>query len=240
MGRMRRNLQTHGGLYLGSALIVPQLFGIGFNLGALTSTMSKVALSDLAFGWQSTLSIGSETVHAIVRMVATPWSWWCGEGVGYPSIDQITGSRMVLKEGIRQLSSDALISWWPFLCFCLLVYGLLPRLFTLFISRHQHHRRLEKYQFESIDDDQLWIRLVGGHMPSKPESNKDGCNGSRENERKGEISGIGAVVLVSEDILTPECMDGIKKALKNYHSYIPTKIEAFHPLAPPPVQNEYQ
>lgn len=105
-----------------------QLMAVCFNLGLLAATFFKISTSDLAFGWQSTLQFSGQTLHSLVRWLSLPWSWLLPEGTGYPTLAQIEGSRIILKEGIANLQTPDLVSWWPFLLLSVLVYGLLLRL----------------------------------------------------------------------------------------------------------------
>ncbi len=115
-------------LILWPAFICLQAGGIGFNLGVLAATLAKVIFSDVAFGWQSSLQLAPELVARLVRWIALPWSWLPHTA---PSQEQIEGSRFLFKEGIASLNSEHLLSWWPFLCMAVCVYGLLPRLLLL-------------------------------------------------------------------------------------------------------------
>ncbi len=108
-----------------------QLGGLCFALGCLTGFLLSVAVTDLAFGWQSTLQVGAQGMHALVSMLALPWSWMPASWGGAPSLAQIEGSRIVLKEGISTLVNADLAAWWPFLGFCLLVYAVVPRCILL-------------------------------------------------------------------------------------------------------------
>ena len=103
------------------------LAGLGLSLGMLGGTLVKVAVSDLAFGWQSTLVTSPQGVHDLVALIAAPWSWMVPDWA-HPGLAQISGSRIILKEGLDTLATADLVSWWPFLCFSLLVYNVLPRL----------------------------------------------------------------------------------------------------------------
>ncbi len=105
-----------------------QSWAAAFNLGVVGATVLIVLFSDRAFGWQTTLQIDAEWLFQVVKITATPWSWFAGEGVGYPTLSEIEGSRIVLKDGIRSLNSKDLVSWWPYLLMGTIVYGLLPRL----------------------------------------------------------------------------------------------------------------
>lgn len=109
-----------------------QFAGAAFNLGLLAATLFKVLVSDLAFGWQSTLQFSAQSLHGFVRWLALPWSWLLAEGTGYPTLAEIEGSRIILKDGIANLQTPDLISWWPFLLLAVLVYGLALRLALAF------------------------------------------------------------------------------------------------------------
>jgi hypothetical protein len=115
-------------LLLRPLFLLAQLFGISFNVGVLAATLLKVIGSDLAFGWQTTLQVDAAAVHALTGWISLPWCW-LPESV--PSLAQIDGSRLILKDGIYHLASRDLASWWPFLCLSVLCYGLLPRLLLL-------------------------------------------------------------------------------------------------------------
>jgi hypothetical protein len=119
---------TYGFLFILPIFILTQLFAVGFNLGLLATTLFKIITADVAFGWQSTLQLSPASVHALVQKIALPWSWLAAGEPAYPSLAQIEGSRIILKEGIYHLSTPDLVSWWPFLCFSVLFYGLLNAL----------------------------------------------------------------------------------------------------------------
>ncbi len=128
---LRRLGRSYGILPLLPFFRLVQTAGVFFNLGLLAGFLTRIATSDLAFGWQSTLRLGAETVYGVARCLAWPWSWLLGPGRGWPTLDQVRGSQMVLKEGITHLATGDLVAWWPFLALSLAVYGLLPRLVLL-------------------------------------------------------------------------------------------------------------
>ncbi len=140
--------------------ILLQLFGVGFNLGGLLGTFVKVAGSDLAFGWQSTIQTGPQFVYGLVKILSAPWSWIFKEGVGYPTLSQIEGSRIILKEGAFHLSTNDLVSWWPFLCLCIIVYGLIPRLLLLVWGKRRLVHCLSRLKFDEPRFRQLIRRMT--------------------------------------------------------------------------------
>ncbi|MGD9947702.1 MAG: DUF2868 domain-containing protein [Desulfobulbus sp.] len=153
--QQRRELAV---LLLWPAFILMQLGGIGFNLGVLGATLSKVVFSDMAFAWQSTLQLSPELVADLVHWIALPWSWIVPQA--YPTLAQIQGSQMVLKEGVAHLATADLVAWWPFLCCSVAIYGLLPRCLLLFIGWLKVRRSLEGLHFASLNFRPLLQRMT--------------------------------------------------------------------------------
>jgi len=67
---------------------------------------------------------------------------------------------MVLKDGIYHLATQDLVSWWPFLCLAVCVYGLLPRIALLISGIVIQKRRLRQLAFDHNDCDRLMQRLM--------------------------------------------------------------------------------
>ncbi|MBC7356472.1 MAG: DUF2868 domain-containing protein [Desulfomicrobiaceae bacterium] len=124
-------------------LSVLHLAGACVAVGSLAALLFSVAVTDLAFGWQSTLQVGAQGMHALVSVLALPWSWLPQEWGLCPSLAHIEGSRMVLKEGIARLENASLVAWWPFLAMSLGTYGMMPRL-ALFALCRMRLRHLER------------------------------------------------------------------------------------------------
>ncbi len=153
--QQRRELAA---LFIWPAFMLVQLGGIGFNLGVFGATLAKVAFADIAFGWQSSLQLSAEAVARLVQWIALPWSWAVTHA--YPSLEQIKGSQMVLKEGMAHLATGALVSWWPFLCSAVVVYGLLPRLALLGVGMWQQLRALDRLHFATLGIRPLLQRMA--------------------------------------------------------------------------------
>ncbi len=159
MGLARGKKKIYGSLFYWPVFILGQIFGIGFNIGVLAATLLRVVGSDIAFGWQSTVQFSPDVVHELVRSIALPWSWFIPAEIAYPSLAQIEGSRMILKEGIYHLATQDLISWWPFLCFAVFFYGLLPRVILWLAGITAQHHVLKKIDFSHRAADRLMYRL---------------------------------------------------------------------------------
>ncbi len=140
--------------------ILFQIFGMCFNIGVLTATLIRVAATDLAFGWQSTLNVSGPVVFRMVRLTAGPWRWLLPPGAAHPTEAQIEGSRMILKDGIYHLATQDLAAWWPFLCLCVVFYGLLPRMALFLAGVFIQKRDLLKLDFNTAECDRIMTRLT--------------------------------------------------------------------------------
>lgn len=129
------SLRGRGGLYAGVvgwlAFALMQLAALGFSLAVFFTVLLRGWIADLAFSWQTTTHLSAEAVHRFVATVARPWSTWTSPPFSHPTMEQVAGSRVFLKEGLQHLSSADLQSWWYFLLWAIAVYTILPRLLLL-------------------------------------------------------------------------------------------------------------
>jgi hypothetical protein len=157
---IRGGHRHHKKLFFLPVFILAQFFAVCVNAGILAATLVRVTGTDLAFGWQSTLALSPGFVHRTVGLIAAPWAWMVPQDWATPSLAQIEGSRIILKEGIRQLTTPDLIAWWPFLCFCILVYGFLPRACLLVTGIILRKKNLSKLDFSDAKSDAVLTRMT--------------------------------------------------------------------------------
>jgi hypothetical protein len=162
-GFIGRQRSIYGSVFFWPVFILAQIFGVCFNLGLLGATLLNLAITDLAFGWQSTIFPDPAIVYRMVDIFARPWSWI---STAHPSLAQIEGSRMILKDGMVHLATPDLVSWWPFLCFSILGYGLLPRLLLLVMGLWQQNRALGRISFSTSACDRLIQRMTAPQVRS--------------------------------------------------------------------------
>lgn len=220
IGQIGRHKSLYGGVFFWPVFILAQTFGTCFNAGALAAAFIRISITDLAFGWQSTLQPAPETVYRIIEIISRPWSWLVPAAAAHPSLSQIEGSKMVLKDGIYHLATRNLVSWWPFLCLAILFYGLLPRLVLLTFGYISQRRSLRRLTFTHAACDRLISRMKTPaidtasreyHSESaRPQPEKTETR--RRFASAGTIPDIGdrAVVLIAEEIAeicTPDAVD---------------------------------
>lgn len=203
-GLMRGMYGIYGRVLFWPVFALIQLFGVTFNIGAVGATLIRVLTADLAFGWQSTLQMSSRAVHVLVKILAAPWAWLLGPQA-YPSLEQIEGSRMVLKEGISSLATGDLVSWWPFLVGAVVCYGLLPRILLSIMAVIGEQRALARVRFTHAGCDQLLMRMRSPAISTAgfPDDSSGISAGRSDDRREAAIrASMDAVVLIPEDIIS--------------------------------------
>jgi len=181
-----------------------QLFGIMFNVGAVAATLIRVLTSDLAFGWQSTLQMSPGAVHEVVRTMSAPWAWLMGPWA-HPTLEEIEGSRMVLKEGLRALATGNLVSWWPFLVGAVVCYGLAPRVALAVAAMIGERLALGRVRFIRAACDELMLRMRSPGIstagtPDKPPVTRL-SQGLPDTREAVYLSYSDAAALIPEDII---------------------------------------
>ncbi|NBB83797.1 MAG: DUF2868 domain-containing protein [Alphaproteobacteria bacterium] len=111
-----------------------QTFALTFNAAALLAAVLLVALTDLAFGWATTLDVEASTVRRITSALAAPWAWIAPQAV--PAEPLVEQTRYFRLTGVDEaVEPQKLGGWWPFLVLAMLTYGLIPRCAAWAIAR---------------------------------------------------------------------------------------------------------
>ncbi|OGR27870.1 MAG: hypothetical protein A2277_08485 [Desulfobacterales bacterium RIFOXYA12_FULL_46_15] len=139
--------------------ILVAVFSFCFTTSTLGGTFFRIIVSDMAFGWQSTLMTNSERIHDLVTWMALPWSWFMPETLAHPTLAQVEGSRIILKDGISVLATRDLVSWWPFLCLGIFFYAVLPRGILMIIGILAQNHALGRFDFDRPVFRPLIIRI---------------------------------------------------------------------------------
>ncbi len=147
LGRVRAKRAVYGDLLIWPVVTLAQIFAVALNVGIVGATLWSVAVSNRAFGWETTLEVTSGTVLEIVRVIAWPWSWLPN---AHPSLVAIEGSRIALLGGMENVEA-AVVSWWPFLVYAVVFYGLLPRVILLVASVVFQGRALAAVEFRHAE-----------------------------------------------------------------------------------------
>jgi uncharacterized protein DUF2868 len=140
-------------------VVFSQLFGVGFYIGAVLALAVLVSVSDLAFGWSTTLAVESSSIFSLFNAVALPWaSVWPAAAPDAQLVEASRIFRLAAPGGVEQVA--LLGTWWKYVLMSLLVWGLLPRLLLLFLGGWRFSRATRTYLLEHSEVTALIDRLV--------------------------------------------------------------------------------
>jgi Protein of unknown function (DUF2868) len=213
-------------LFFWPFFILTSVFAFSFSAGALGGTFFRVIISDMAFGWQSTLMTTSDRVHDIVSFIALPWSWLVPESLALPSLEQIQGSRIILKDGISVLATHDLISWWPFICMGILFYAVIPRGLLIVTGILAQYYALGRFNFNRPRFTQVIVRMQsfvldidGEKIPKKRKIEK---NTVRDMEKMPSLAanvdmqGQRVLLIASKRVYSPKKITKIIHCMETY------------------------
>ena len=226
MDFMHMKAREYKTLFLWPFFILTSVFAFSFSTGVLGGMFLKIAVSDMAFGWQSTLMTSSSSVHDLVSFTASPWSWFISETMSFPSLEQIEGSRIILKQGIHALATQDLVSWWPFLCLGILFYAVIPRGLLIIAGSLFQQRVLKNFNLTNPKFRQVIIRMKAPVMDVDiQETNRDHKieKNPVKNElktdsftpRQNMITGR-ALLVLSKKVYSDETILNIRKSIEQH------------------------
>jgi hypothetical protein len=136
-GRSEAYRRVYGHIQKWMLLQWSQTFALAFMLGALTWFGYRLAVTDLAFTWSTTIQTEQpEALYARVQrltnILSAPWAACLPQA--QPTGHLIRQTRYYrLQEGVLpdRVSPAVLGGWWPFLMLSMVCYGMLPRILTL-------------------------------------------------------------------------------------------------------------
>ena len=213
-------------LFFWPVFIPASVFAFSFSAGALGGTFFRVIVSDMAFGWQSTLMASNAGVYDLVSFIALPWSWFVPKALAHPSLEQIEGSRIILKDGLSVLATHDLISWWPFICMGILFYAVIPRgvliITGILAQKHVlHHFDFKRPRFKQllirmqspvmdIDADKTRVGKAGYDKPDKDMKEKSSLG------NRPDVSGQNVLLLASKSVYSDDTIQKIIKGIETH------------------------
>lgn len=226
---IRMKNREYKDLFFWPFFILTSAFAFSFSAGALGGTFFRVIVSDMAFGWQSTLMATSTRVHDLASIMALPWSWFIPDSIALPSLEQIQGSRIILKDGISVLATQDLISWWPFLCLGILFYAIIPRGILIIAGVSAQRRAVRNFNFDRPGFRQVIVRMQSpvldidaDEIPESRAPENQTLLHDREMKEttaftaQPDISGQKALILASKKIFSEETIQKLIQGIEHH------------------------
>ena len=150
VGQSRRQHERYGSVARWVVFGIGQVFSLAFVVGSILGTVALVVFTDLAFGWSTTLDVDNNAFYKFVSTLAWPWSKIVTSAV--PTLELVEATRYfridpnIASSAGESVATNAatLGQWWPFVVTAMVVYGLIPRLITLFLSRRRLRNEIEQ------------------------------------------------------------------------------------------------
>lgn len=118
-----------------------QWLWVWFALGIVLVYLLLLLLSDLAFGWSSTLLLHGDALIRLVHWISLPWSLLWPAAVPDGTLIELTRfARIEAPDTSLQQASG----WWRFLLASLICYNLVPRVGLAFFSRWRWRNLLRR------------------------------------------------------------------------------------------------
>jgi len=140
-----------------TAQAISQQFSLAFALGLVGTFFAYLLLTDLAFGWSSTLDVSAAGVYRLTQALAWPWHALWPEAV--PSLQLVEQTRFFRVDESAALEGQQLGQWWRFLLMNLLSYVLLPRVLSFAWAEWQLGRAQQRLFTQDACIDGWWQRM---------------------------------------------------------------------------------
>lgn len=227
-GSLRARGSLHAGIMSRLIFAWMQLAGLGFALGLWLTVLLRGWVADLAFSWQTTAQVSAEQVYRLVMWIAWPWSALAETPRSHPTLEQVEGSRVFLKEGLEHLANADLQAWWYFLLWAILVYAFLPRLLLLAVALFGSARAKGRLAFTDARCEALLRRMRQGQMRIGKENAPSGGTPPLANysDMTPEPELLRLRVLIPEELLAEGRAEAWHAALAEQFSGEVTGIEA--------------
>lgn len=151
-----------------TVIALGQQLSLLFSIGMLIAFLLYLLMTDLAFGWSSTLDLGGGVIHQVTSTLAWPWRTLWPAAV--PSLELIEQTHYFRAAPLAAEQPALFGQWWRFLLMCLLVYVLLPRLFTTALARFRLIRMHDRVRDNDALISGLWQRLTTGLIDQEMEA----------------------------------------------------------------------
>lgn len=105
-----------------------------YLIAAALCFLVVLSTQDLAFGWSTTLQLGSQDLLPWFSGLSQLWAEWWSAAVPTDQLINDTQFFRLAEPQLNELQVAQYGQWWPFLLMMLLSYSLLPRLLLLVVG----------------------------------------------------------------------------------------------------------
>ena len=137
--QMRQREYLYGDVKKWIFLWQAQRLALAYHAGILITFLLLISFQDLAFGWSSTLTFETQSIHRLTQWMSWPWHNLVPQAV--PDLSLIDASRYfrihTQAPALSVETAQELGFWWQFVVLSILVYGVFPRFILWAICKRQ-------------------------------------------------------------------------------------------------------
>ncbi len=238
VGALRIRFSERGGIVVSQLAHVTHLLGLGMVIGISVALFCFKTFSDQNYGWMTHASwVNEKTISGFVRTVATPWRPFAGEGIGYPTKEQIARSHFFRdnqpKEDIHVHTDN--VTWSSFLLLTSLTWGVLPRLGLFFAGIKERRRACTAETFTQHRFHKVWTRMTlktdESVHPEPQESATEVMLQTVISEKQPDETVVQQnILLVPKELSSETMLERFCSVLKQEHGFAVTQTRVFPSL----------
>ena len=161
-----------GRIFRWQVLLYAQIAALAFFALVASVFIVRIALSDVAFGWSTTLDVDQAEIVAWVEAWSRPWAAWLPGAV--PDGELVRASQYFRLEDTIDAEARRLGGWWPFVLASFAVYGALPRIVVVAVALVRLDRLARRLLLGTRLVSELAARMLPVPEGPKPDAERRG------------------------------------------------------------------
>lgn len=163
-----------GGFARWQLTVFSQWLAVGYFAGVLTAGVVLVTVTDLAFGWSSTLTLDANAVYRLFAAISLPWQDWFPGAVPDAALVEVSRYYRLESVAVDSDQAAALGAWWPFVLMTIVIWGLTPRLLLLLVARWRLRASVRSMLCQDPEVLALLDRMIPPRVDFGPEIPEEG------------------------------------------------------------------
>lgn len=218
-GFLRTRLDLYRGLPGWFLMLRMQLFAFFCQFGLFLAVFLRGWVADMAFAWQTSANISPETIYNLAFRMSFGWRWLVSEPLAHPTLGQVAGSQVTLKDGLGGLANSDLTAWWPFLCWSILFYAVLPRLLLFLFAWVGESVALRRIAFDDMASRKLLRTMTSASLSIRDDAPAyAGAPDQQPMAPPGDAPATDrpATLLIPEECAAPADLPALARALEGH------------------------
>lgn len=173
LGRGQAHQKIYHAVQKWQLLSWSQAMALAFNLAATAGALQLIVFSDLGFGWSTTLQKDAAQMHGLTDALAWPWQAVWPDAV--PAVELVAATQTYRAENfVLGVTAKDSAKWWPFLVMGMVVYGVLPRVATVMLTRWRLQKAVVRAMATTPGADRVLDRMTAAVVETRAAEHEAG------------------------------------------------------------------